>query len=197
MEKPYSPSCERNKEAILKELQDLICEEDQSLLEIGSGTGQHAVYFAPFFPSLVWQTSDLLDNHSGINLWIEESNSSNVLRPIEYQAGDSEWPNKNYDLVFSANSLHIMSWKECCFLFEDLSQLKKGSKVIFYGPFNFKGEYSSESNAEFDIWLKQRNSKSAIRDFEKVKRELELAGLDFVIKIEMPANNELLVFIRS
>lgn len=197
MPKPHSPSCERNQKPILQILKKIITKNHKNLFEIGSGTGQHAVFMAPEFPHLTWQTSDLPENHAGIQLWLNDACVENVLLPLHYQAGETAWPDSAFDLVFSANSLHIMSWSECCCLFADLSNLSAGSKVIFYGPFNYNGDYTSQSNAEFDVWLKQRHPQSAIRDFEKVLEQMTNSSFEIMQDNKMPANNRLLVFQKN
>ena len=156
MDKPYSPSCDRNKEPILHILKQEISDSASQLLEIGSGTGQHAAFFAEHLPQLKWWTSDLLENHSAINSWIEDA-PNNALGPLEYQAGTTSFPKTDFDYVFTANTLHIMSWADSLALISDLQSLKSGSKVLLYGPFNYNGQFSSESNAEFELWLKDRN----------------------------------------
>lgn len=197
IKKPVAPSCERNQKAIFEKLKEILLPTDQNVFEIASGTGQHAVYFSGKFPNITWQTSDLEENHIGINLWIEDSGLCNVVKPITYQAGTSHWPELDIDVVFSANCLHIMSWQNCKSFFEDLQSLKIKSRVVFYGPFNYEGKFTSESNENFDQWLKERQEFSGIRDVEKVQERMTVSGFTLNHDFEMPANNRLLVFQKN
>lgn len=193
-EKPFSPACQRNQEPILELLKQVIKEtEHTTLLELGSGTGQHAAFLAENFPFLKWICSDMKDKHDGIQAWINDC--KNVEGPIEIEIGKTSKLPENIDLVFTANTLHIMSWDFCQKLIELCSQsLKTNALVIIYGPFNYNGNYSSESNAEFDKWLKNRDPQSAIRDFEAIRDKMQKENFKFVNDFEMPANNRVLVF---
>ncbi len=195
MNKPYSQACENNKGYILPLLVDAF-KHSKTLLEIGSGTGQHAVHFAPNMPWLTWQTSDLLVNHQGISQWLNESPASNLLPPVELDL-NSTWPIKTIDAIYTANTLHIVSWPLVQAFFAGVSQhLKVKGKCCIYGPFNYQGQYTSESNASFDLWLKERDSQSAIRDIEAVVDLAKNAGLSLARDHAMPANNRLLVFTK-
>lgn len=195
MTKPFSPACERNRIPILKVMKDLITSNDTRLLEVGSGTGQHAVYLAPHFPHMIWVTSDVKENHYGIQLWLEESGAPNIIGPGEYQVGEDNFPNGNFDVVFTANTFHIMPWYLCEELMDQFGKnLNAGAKVIIYGPFNYNGKYTSPSNEEFDLSLRQRDPLMGIRDFEEVARYMEKRAFGLLKDYEMPANNRLLVF---
>ncbi|MCF6319097.1 MAG: class I SAM-dependent methyltransferase [Proteobacteria bacterium] len=197
-DKPNAPSCERNQQAILKILKGIIEPIDKNLLEIGSGTGQHAVFMAPHFRQLQWQTSDLIGNHSGINMWLDEANLDNVSAPIVYQSGKSDFPDSDIDVVFTTNTLHIMSWQNVKNLIAQLGKnLKSGAKIIIYGPFNYNGQFTSESNAKFDGWLKAQESHRGIRDFETIVQLMADRGIQLKQDIEMPANNRILYFVKS
>ena len=194
-EKPYAESCDQNKAPILAELVRLFA-DTASVLEIGSGTGQHAVHFADALPHLVWQTSDRRDNHPGIQAWLREAALPNTRDPIELDVR-GRWPEQTYDGVFSANTLHIMSWPEVERCFEGIgSVLAESGRFVLYGPFNYNGEYTSESNRQFDIWLKQRDPLSGIRDFSDLNRLAGNRGLVFEEDIQMPSNNRILVWRR-
>jgi len=196
MEKPFSPSCERNQVPILSILQTKL-NDGGCLLEIGSGTGQHAVYFCQRMPNVLWQCSDLRENLSGIQMWIDDSCLSNVLPPIELDVADPAIY-KTYDAVYSCNTLHIMSKSNVVEFFKLVNSVtKKQSSLFVYGPFNYNGDYTSLSNAEFDTWLKDRNSESAIKDFEWIDGLANDAGFFIVDDVEMPANNRLLHWERS
>ncbi len=197
-EKPFSPSCERNQEAILAVLKEQWRKQDQWVLELGSGTGQHAVFFAEHFPSIIWQTADLKRNHNGINMWLNEASLTNTRAPVEYQAGQSLWPDVKIDVVFIANTLHIMSFELVEILINDLGHnLSKGNRVMFYGPFKYQGAFTSTSNAEFDLWLKDNDTESGIRDFEVINQLMALQSIQLVKDIKMPANNQLLVYQKT
>ena len=195
MTKPFSPACERNRIPILKVMQDLITSSDSRLLEIGSGTGQHAVYLAPHFPHMIWVTSDVKENHFGIQLWLAESGAPNIIGPGVFKVGEDQFPNGHFDVVFTANTYHIMPWYLCEELMDQLGKnLDAGAKVMIYGPFNYNGKYTSDSNREFDESLKQRDPLMGIRDFEEVVRYMEKRAFGLLKDNEMPANNRLLVF---
>jgi SAM-dependent methyltransferase len=196
--KPYSESCEQNREPILDVLKQELGNRHR-LLEIGSGTGQHAVYLAGEFPDMVWQTSEVPAIHAGIHAWLgEDSAPANVLPPLSLDVCSDAWPETQYDAVFSANTVHIISWPQVQCLFRGVGQvLEPGGVFCLYGPFNYNGHYTSESNARFDVWLKQRDPLSGIRDFEELNRLAEEAGLALKEDYEMPANNRILVWLKA
>lgn len=192
--KPIAEACVRNQQPILEVIEDLF-RDKSSVLELGSGTGQHAVYLANAMPWLKWQTSDLLENHQGINMWLEEANLTNILPPIELDVTHSDWSDQSYDGVFSANTVHIMPWAAVSKMFEGIGRhLRKMGTFALYGPFKYAGKFTSESNQRFDCWLKERADHQGIRDFEKLVELAELNGLTFVNDIAMPANNQILVW---
>ena len=194
--KPYSESCDQNKYPILEVLQSEFAHA-QRVLEIGSGTGQHAVFFAEQLPHIFWQTSDRLEYHPGIGLWLMESNLLNALPPIELDVTLDHWPQQTYDAVFSANTAHIMSAVEVKHMFHGVGNvLEPGGRFCLYGPFNYHGQYTSDSNARFDQWLKQRDPNSGIKDIDDVTRWGEQAGLTLVKDYEMPVNNRILVWVK-
>jgi hypothetical protein len=195
MNKPFSQACENNKTHILPVLQQAF-NSVTSVLEIGSGTGQHAVYFAKKLPHITWQTSDLFINHDGINQWITEYPSSNLHTPITLDLS-TEWPIENLSGIYTANTLYIVSWNLVQTFFENINRyLLPAGKVCIYGPFNYNGKYTSQSNANFDVMLKQREELSGIRDCEAVIQLAEKAGLTLIQDHEMPANNRLLEFVK-
>jgi cyclopropane fatty-acyl-phospholipid synthase-like methyltransferase len=194
--KPHAPSCDRNQGAILEVLNGCFSDRKQ-VLEVGSGTGQHAVFFATAMPWLTWQTADMAENLSGIRLWLDEAGLPNLPPPIELEAA-GPWPEGAYDAVFSANTLHIMGWPDVQALFAGLDGvMTRGAVLAVYGPFNYGGEFTSDSNAEFDGWLKRRSAASGIRDFEAVNALAAAFGLRLVADHAMPANNRMLVWKRG
>jgi SAM-dependent methyltransferase len=194
--KPYSDACERNREPILEVLREHFADR-RLVLEVGSGTGQHAVHFAAALPHLTWQTSDLAPSLPGIRLWLEESALPNLPPPIALDA-TGPWPNTRFDAVFTANTLHIMSWPEVRALFASLpTVLAADAALAVYGPFNYNGRFTSASNASFDEWLKQRSAHSGIRDFAAVDELARSIGFALVEDRPMPANNRTLVWRRA
>jgi hypothetical protein len=195
VDKPSAPSCERNREPILEVLRERFADR-RDVLEIGSGTGQHAVHFAQALPTLRWQCSDRAENLPGIRLWLDEARLPNTPPPIELDVGGA-WPTHRYDAVFSANTLHIMAWSEVEQWFDHLGRSTIDDAIVaIYGPFNYGGRYTSDSNAEFDVWLQARGAHMRIRDAEAVDALAEVAGFDLVDDIAMPANNRLRVWQR-
>jgi len=196
VEKPNAPSCERNREPILDVLNDHFADR-RAVLEIGSGTGQHAIFFAAAMPHLTWQTSDRPENLPGIAAWLAEAALPNTPAPLAFDVVDV-WPEQRFDAIFSANTLHIMPWDAVESLFRGLpGLLAEGAKVAIYGPFNYGGRFTSESNAAFDLWLKGKAAHQGIRDFESVNALAERAGLHLIEDRAMPSNNRCLVWQRG
>ncbi len=192
--KPFAESCEQNREPILAVLREVFAASRQ-VLEIGSGTGQHAVYFAPELPHLSWQTADVPQHHAGIRMWLDEAALPNVLPPLALDVNDTRWHGGRYDAVFSANTLHIMSWPEVERFFAGIGAvLASGGVLAIYGPFNYGGHFTSPSNARFDAWLKARDPASGVRDFEAVDALANAQGLALDHDFAMPANNRTLVW---
>lgn len=190
--KPYAKSCDENRDAILEIIQPLF-KDRTNVLEIGSGTGQHAVYFASKMPQLTWHTSDKKENHEGILAWIKEANLNNVRAPVSLDVNRNEWPAYEVDAVFSANTAHIMSISEVEALMAGVGkQLSSNGIFALYGPFNYAGKFTSESNAHFDQWLKKRDPLSGVRDFEMLDKTALKAGMSLENDFEMPANNRIL-----
>lgn len=195
--RPFSQACENNKTPIFDFLQQIFAGVS-SVLEIGSGTGQHAVFFAPRLPHLIWQPSDVAENLPGIRAWIQQGNASNLRLPIELDVDWPDWPVKPVEGIFSANTLHIMSWDSVGRMFEGIGRtLRPGGVLCLYGPFNYGGAYTSTSNAQFDQWLKRQDPNSAIRHFEQVDALAAAQGLRLETDQAMPANNRLLVWKRA
>ena len=196
MDKPHAPSCERNREPILAVLREHFADR-RKVLEIGSGTGQHAVFFAAALPGLIWQTSERRENLAGIRAWLDEAALPNTPAPIEFDVGGA-WPARRFDAVFSANTLHIMGWPEVERLFAGLpGVMSDDAKLVIYGAFNYGGRFTSESNAAFDAWLKECGPQQGLRDFEAVDALAVLAGLTLLEDRAMPSNNRCLVWQRT
>ena len=192
--KPYAESCEKNREPILAVLKEIFSER-MRVLEIASGTGQHAVYFGSELPHLIWQPSELAQNLAGIQAWLDEAQLPNVLSPLALDVNDARWPVAPVDAIFNANTVHIISWPEVERLFAHIARViaPRGS-VCLYGPYNYDGKFTSESNARFDVWLKSRDPNSGVRDFEAVDRLAASHGLELLRDIAMPSNNRILVW---
>ncbi len=194
--KPYSDACDENKRPILAILQRVFA-DSRRVLEIGSGTGQHAVYFGAALKQLIWQTSDRRENHAGILAWLGEANLPNVRNPLLLDVA-GEWPEVRFDAVFSANTTHIMSWPEVEQMFQGVGRvLEPGGCFALYGPFNFGGTYTSESNARFDQMLKARDPQSGLRNFEELEVLANNNGLSFSEDVPLPVNNRTLVWNKA
>ena len=197
LQKPFSDACERNREPILAVLRDDFSHVQQ-VLEIGSGTGQHAVYFAQHLPYLTWQTSDVAEHHAGINAWIADSGLSNVKAPLALDVRQRPWPVSGIDAVYTANTLHIMDYACVEAFFAGVARvLPAGGVLAVYGPFNYGGKFTSASNAQFDAMLRARGVGSALRDFEAINELAGGIGLALVRDVAMPANNRMLVWRRE
>jgi len=246
-DKPFSPACERNREPILTVLRRHFADR-RHVLEIGSGTGQHAVHFAAAMPWLTWQCSDRAEHLPGIRQWLDGAALPNTPLPLDLDVGAGPWsllplppagegwgegarkdacdanggpacphpPSGHllpqagegrtgsgvvaarFDAAFSANTLHIMGWAEVEAFFAGLdSTLADNATLVVYGPFNYGGAYTSDSNREFDGWLRARDPRSGIRDFEAVDALAHAIGLHLVDDVAMPANNRCLVWRRD
>jgi hypothetical protein len=194
--KPFSEACERNQGPILQVLREAFVGR-RKVLEVGSGTGQHAVYFGRHLPELIWQPTDRAEHLADIRLWVEEAALPNVLPPLALDVNDDPWPATGADALVTANTLHIMSWDEVRTFFRRLgTYLPRDAVVAAYGPFNYDGHHSSESNARFDLMLRERDALSGIRDFEAVDALAREQGFAPAADYAMPANNRTLLWTR-
>lgn len=190
--KPYAESCDQNREPILSVLREALA-NSSSVLEIGSGTGQHAVAFATAMPHLIWHTSDRAENHAGIRMWLEASGLANISSPLLLDVRQDDWPALAVDAVFTANTAHIMHWPAVEAMFAGIGRLlPAGGDFLIYGPFNYGNGYTSDSNASFDQWLKARDPLSGIRNFEDLDGLASRAGMVLRNDYAMPANNRIL-----
>ena len=197
MIKPYSDACDENRKPILAVISSLFSSLS-NVLEIGSGTGQHAIYFAEKMPHLTWYTSDCSANLNGINMWLAEAALLNVKPPFELDVSASKWPVMAVDAVFTANSVHIMHQPDVVNLIAGAGRLlPRGGSFVIYGPFNYHGRYTSESNARFDQWLKARDPESGVKNVEEVESLAAENGMKLVRDYEMPANNRILHFSKT
>ena len=194
---PISEACERNKEPILAVLREALSGCSR-VLEIGSGTGQHAVHFARHLPWMAWQPTDRADALDALAARVRAEGAPNLLEPLELDVlAPGPWPVTDVDAVFSANTLHIMSWQAVEAALRGIGNaLPPGGVLAIYGPFRYGGAYTSGSNAEFDAFLRARDPDSGIRDAVDVDRLAGAAGLSLVADHDMPANNQLRVWRR-
>ncbi|MCD9004859.1 class I SAM-dependent methyltransferase [Luteimonas sp. XNQY3] len=198
---PFAPACDRNREPILEVLRAQF-EHRRQVLEIGSGTGQHAVHFAAAMPWLRWQTSERPAHLSGIAAWLDEAALPNTPSPVALDVAQADWPvstaaDGRFDAAFTANTLHIMGWPDVEACFAGLhTALADSATCVVYGPFNVGGAYTSDSNRDFDGWLKARDPRSGIRDLEAVDALASGIGLRLQDDIAMPSNNRCLVWRR-
>lgn len=196
IDKPFSAACERNREPILAVLRDFFADRHH-VLEIGSGTGQHAVHFAAALPQLAWQTSERAENLADVRAWLDDAALANTPAPVTLDVAAGPWPRGPFDAIFSANTLHIMSWAEDQALFAALPGVTTAdAKLAIYGPFNVDGRFTSPSNAAFDVSLKARAAHMGIRDAAAVDALARTAGLALVEDVAMPANNRLRLWQR-
>jgi len=197
MKKPFAESSEQNKDAILEVISSVLSSVS-SVLEIGSGTGQHAIYFARNMPHLSWHTSDCAPYLDGINMWLAEAEAGNVQPPFELDVSASSWPQLDVDAVFTANSIHIMSQLDVNNFMAGVGRLlRERGVLLIYGPFNYAGNYTSASNESFDQWLKNRDPSSGIKHFEEMVSLANDNGMQLVSDYAMPANNRILHFSKN
>ncbi|MCB1985825.1 MAG: DUF938 domain-containing protein [Burkholderiales bacterium] len=194
MQLAFSEAAERNKHPILEKLIPLLTNSKQ-VLEIGSGTGQHAVFFAQALPHLTWQPTELPEKIILLSSQCRRFPSDNLAAPIPLDIDDATWPTVQFDAVFTANTLHIIHWPQVCRLFAQVGKLLPENGVFCtYGPFYHDGRFSSESNAQFDLKLKLRDPQSGIRDITDLLQQAEKFHLTLQEDYPMPANNRLLVW---
>jgi cyclopropane fatty-acyl-phospholipid synthase-like methyltransferase len=193
----FSEACERNKDPILNILRNVL-RDNKLVLEIGSGTAQHAVYFADNLPQIQWQPSDVHGNIPVIRDNLRKYRPVNIKDPVDLDVCNYPWPVGRVDAIFSANTLHIMSWDEVVKFFKGIGEvLDEDGLLCIYGPFRYHNAYTSESNAHFDKYLKMRDANSSIRDFEAVDELARQQDLILAQDNTMPANNQLIIWKRG
>ncbi len=185
--RPFSEASERNRDPILAVLKRVLAKSSK-VLEIGSGTGQHAAYFSAALSDLTWQASDVPEHLAGIRMWGVE--------PIELDV-DKQWPALDADAVFSANTAHIMSWTQVERMFAGIAGMPSVRVFCLYGPFSYGGKHTAESNARFDAMLRARDPASGVRDLDDIMALARDCGMALAEDNAMPANNRLLVFRKS
>lgn len=194
MTRPFAESCVENREPILAVLAPRLT-DCARLLEIGSGTGQHAVYLAPSLPHLSWQPSDTMAQLDGIRAWLDATQVDNVLPPLALDVLHDAWPAGPFDAVFSANTAHIMPPDAVAAMFRGVAGLlRPHGRFLLYGPFNYGGRFTAPSNARFDAWLRQRDPQMGVRDLDWLSDLAQGLGLRLAEDIAMPVNNRTLVW---
>jgi len=192
--KPFSEACEQNKYPILEVLRQYLVDQ-RELLEIGSGTGQHAVFFAAQFPMLQWHASDVSTYLPGIQMWCNEYTGTNLHGPYRLDVNQADWPLSQVDAIFSANTTHIMHWPDVEAMFAGIGRvLNPGGVFLLYGPFSYNGQHTSQSNADFDTFLKRRDPGSGIRDAGQLETLATQHGILLIDDVAMPVNNRTLVW---
>lgn len=189
---------ERNKQPILDVLKRALPERG-AMLEIASGSGQHAAFFAHALPSWTWQPSDIEpSNLESIAAWVNEAALPNLRPPQSLDVCAGDWSLDAVDGIYCANMIHIAPWRCCVGLFEGAARhLSRNGLLILYGPFRLQGQHTSDSNADFDESLKSRNASWGVRDLDEVNALAAHAGLSFVERTAMPANNQTVIFRRA
>ena len=197
MDLPFSLACEKNKGPILEVLLNVILSSDRRALEIGSGSGQHVEYFAPFFPQIEWFPTEIPKNFLRLTQWYDQTNISNIQKPTRLDIAKDDFPKLKFDVVYTSNTLHVMHWKECKVFFKLLgNRLREGSRAIFYGPFKYEGQFTSDNNALLDESLKRDDPLMGIRSFEDVQNNMIKNGFELLEDFDMPDHNQMLVFQR-
>lgn len=196
MNKPFAESSEQNKQVILQVLQKLFIAPGE-VLEIGSGTGQHAVHFTQHLPHLMWQPTDCADQIPGMTLWFNDVTHQRIRTPQVLDV-QQQWSDQLFDYVFTANTLHIVSWAAVQLMFAGVGKnLKPGGLFVQYGPFNYAGKFTSDGNARFEQWLKSRDPLSGIRNFEDLQALAQHHAMVLHSDHEMPVNNRILVWQKT
>lgn len=190
---PFSPAAERNKKPILEVLKDLL-PGNAEVLEIGSGTGQHALYFCHDLPGISWQPTELKESVASLRHGLQAA-TGNIRPPVAINVQDPQWRLDKFDVLFTANTLHIMSWQAVCAFFYGAGRhLRAGGIAVIYGPFKYHGQHTADSNRTFDLELGRKAPQMGVRDVVDVRVVAQTAGLAMKEDIDMPVNNRILVF---
>jgi SAM-dependent methyltransferase len=194
----HAPATDRNRDPILEVLARVLPAEG-TVLELASGTGQHAAYFAGHFPGLVWQPTDRDgESFASITAWAWQAGATNVRPPLPLDATQDPWPVDTVQAIFNANMIHIAPWPVCLGLMRGAGRhLSPGGVLVLYGPFRVGGAHTAPSNAAFDADLRQRDPAWGVRDLEAVIEAAAAHGLTFTERVAMPANNQILIFRRA
>jgi len=192
----YSEASERNKQPIFNRLVPYLT-ADTRVLEIGSGSGQHALFIASQLPQISWQPSEQAQYVEALALNIEQLATDNIEKPLTLDVRE-KWPTQRFNAIYSANTLHIMSWQSVQAFFVGASRgIAPCGYLFVYGPFRYQSKFTAPSNRAFDQMLRERDPQSGIRDFEAVNALADKAGFSLVADYEMPANNQLVIWQHS
>lgn len=192
----HAPAAVRNREPILEVLSRVLPARG-AVLEVASGTGEHAAFFATALPGLVWQPSEHdVEAFASIIAWTE--GLPNVRAPLRLDAAQDPWPVTTVDAVFNANMIHIAPWEACLGLLRGAGRhLGPGGVLVLYGPYTLAGRHTAPSNAAFDDDLRRRDPSWGVRDLDAVAEAAQARGLVLRERVAMPANNQTLVFVRT
>lgn len=192
--KPFAEACEINKHPILEVLRHYFTDPGL-VLEIGAGTGQHAIHFASNLKHLIWWPSDLAVNLAGMQLWFDEVDLENLRAPMALDVCLNDWRHECVDYAYSSNTVHIMSWPQVVCLFELLAKaMHAGALFVLYGPFKYGDEHTSQSNYDFDLWLRARDPQSGVRDVYELQKLAAQNQIELIADKEMPINNRSLIW---
>jgi hypothetical protein len=190
----FSSAADRNQQPILDQLRTLFPQKG-TILEVGSGTGQHAVFFSRNMPGLLWQPSDRLENLAGLEARFSDAGNGRILPLLQLDVISDPWPGCFYEGAYSSNTAHIMPWDAVVTMFAGVAaHLVPGARFCLYGPFNIDNCFTSESNAQFDEGLRVQDSQMGIRDMAAIESLANLHQMQLEHKLAMPANNFILVF---
>lgn len=194
---PVAEACLRNQHPILDVLSRYIADE-AFVLELASGTGQHGAYMTKHLPSIKWRPTEVREQLNAVRMWQQYTNEPRFLAPLELDVCQDIWPSRDVDVVFSANLIHYVGWHAVDCTFKGVQRvLKPGGLMIFYGPYNYDGQFTSEGNVKLDAWLRERNPDSGIKDFEQIVLKAREFDLFLHADEEMPANNRMLIFKKA
>ena len=187
--KEYAPACDRNCRVILDVLREILA-RSETVLEVGSGTGQHAVYFADHLPHVRLTPSDRPGHLDSIRAWSGEAQLDNLRPPVELDLLDDVLDTGTFDAMLCINTIHIVAWEGTERLFRlAADRLSAGGILYVYGPYRYADRPLEPSNESFDEWLRARDPDSGVRDFDAVNQLAVQAGLELQGDIAMPANN--------
>ena len=198
MAKGFAPAAERNRQPILDVLRRVL-PPSGLVLEVASGTGQHAIFFSEHLPSLRWQPTDASSEAvQSIGAWVDETARENILAPLDLDVRSPQWPIAKADALVCINMIHISPWETTEALFHGASKLLPGgAPMVTYGPYRLQGEHTAPSNAAFDQSLRSRNARWGVRDIDELLELGVRTGFTLEERVSMPANNMTLVWMRA
>jgi len=193
----YSQASENNKKPILAKLSQYLT-PGSHVLEIGSGSGQHATFFSANLPDIAWQPSDTHPYYDGLIHNLARHGFDNIADPLHLNLLETEWQLPVYDCIYSANVIHIVSTELVIALMDKAAEtVRPGGYLFIYGPFRYQSEFTTPSNAEFDQWLKDRDPASGIKDIEWINELASKRGFSLLADHPMPSNNQFLVYLNQ